>query len=210
LTDRKYTIDEVLLTHQSWIAMIRRCGGKSKNPNDRPYATVKIHPAWMDFHVFMEDVGPRLTKEHTLDRYPLKRGDYVPGNVRWAGKKAQAVNRTSTRLIEFNGETLPISYWAKRLGTQGSTILNRLTKGWDLARALTEPPSPSGFAKGRLMGKKLTAQQVESLLHKAQSGKYTLSELAREFDVGVPSVLNILCRFGVKAMKRYSKVLGAA
>lgn len=188
--------------------MVRRCHGTSNNPNDRQYSRIKVHPAWKtSFHLFMREMGPRPSSEHTLDRYPRKSGDYVPGNVRWADRSEQAVNRKSTRFLTYKGETLPTSHWAKKFGMSRSALVNRLKKGWSLDKALSELPAASGFAKGLRMGKKLTLSEVKLLLREARSGKYTMADLARRFGIGATSVLNITRRFNVQVMKRYSKVL---
>jgi hypothetical protein len=44
------------------------------------------------------------------------------------------------RLLTFNGETLNIGQWSKKLGMKNGTITNRMDSGWSVERALTTPP----------------------------------------------------------------------
>jgi hypothetical protein len=48
------------------------------------------------------------------------------------------------RELTFNGETLPISHWAQRLGISPSALTLRLQSGWPLDRALTTPKRHRG------------------------------------------------------------------
>ena len=41
----------------------------------------------------LENIGPRPSPSHSIDRYPNKAGHYAPGNLRWATKSEQALNR---------------------------------------------------------------------------------------------------------------------
>jgi len=57
---------------------------RSRNPNsaNRKYYSergVTVCDRWLQsFFNFLEDVGPRPSKEHSLDRYPNKDGNYEP------------------------------------------------------------------------------------------------------------------------------------
>lgn len=57
---------------------------------------------WLhDFAAFLEDVGPKPSPLHELDRYPNNDGNYEPGNVRWATPTEQSLNRrNNVRLDE--------------------------------------------------------------------------------------------------------------
>lgn len=45
-----------------------------------------------DFHAFFAFLGFKPSKEHSLDRIN-NGGGYVPGNVRWATKREQSINK---------------------------------------------------------------------------------------------------------------------
>lgn len=80
--------------YSSWTHMKSRCLNSSstwfKNYGGRG---ITICRRWLDsFELFLEDVGPR-PDGCTLDRYPDKNGNYEPGNVRWATRSEQALNR---------------------------------------------------------------------------------------------------------------------
>ena len=47
-----------------------------------------------DFEAFLEEVGPRPSKDMTLDRIDNNKG-YIKGNLRWADKKTQGRNRVT-------------------------------------------------------------------------------------------------------------------
>lgn len=87
--------------------------------SDKRYAHVKIDDRWKGddgFVNFCNDIGPMPTPKHTVDRYPIIRGNYEPGNVRWATMREQMQNTEKNVNIMFRGELLCISEIARRVG----------------------------------------------------------------------------------------------
>lgn len=122
-----------------WNTMIQRC----HNPKSQSYAKyggrgIQVCQRWRDsFLAFWEDMGPR-PEGLTLDRFPNNNGNYEPGNVRWATRTEQAVNRRSTKFIEHDGRTLCLQDWAKELGLSNSTTVSRwLDDGYTIAELFT-------------------------------------------------------------------------
>ena len=48
-------------------------------------------------------MGPRPSPDHSLDRYPNKKGNYEPGNCYWATGSEQARNRAPRRIANPTG-----------------------------------------------------------------------------------------------------------
>lgn len=78
-----------------WKAMKQRCHcPKDKDHHRYGGRGIIVCDRWREsFAAFLQDVGPRPSLAHSLDRYPNKDGNYEPGNVRWATAKQQANNR---------------------------------------------------------------------------------------------------------------------
>jgi hypothetical protein len=127
--------------YQTWAKMRRRC----ENPIDPVYHRygargIKVCDRWQSFAAFLEDMGPRPTPQHTIERVNND-GNYEPGNCRWADRTEQANNRRTSRILEHNGEALTVAEWARRTGLRQHTIMARIDRnGWSVERALTTPP----------------------------------------------------------------------
>ena len=79
--------------YKSWMAMRQRC------KSHHLYAgKVRISERWNDFYAFLEDMGER-PEGKSLDRFPNNKGDYEPGNCRWATQKEQIANSEQRRGI---------------------------------------------------------------------------------------------------------------
>jgi len=78
----------------SWLGMKSRCLNKNAS-NYKYYGAlgVQVCDRWREsFASFFEDMGPKPSKQHTIDRInPF--GDYEPSNCRWATKVEQSQNQ---------------------------------------------------------------------------------------------------------------------
>ena len=130
-------------TYKSWRSMIRRC----EAPGDISYPRyggrgISVCARWRDsFQAFLDDMGERPSRSQQLDRIDNE-GNYTPGNCRWATRKEQARNRRSNTMLSHDGKTMCIAAWADHLGWTQGQIHNRLSYGWSIERALTQPIKP--------------------------------------------------------------------
>lgn len=135
----------ISMEYQSWVAMISRCHGASKNElAQKTYKDkgIVVCDRWRNsFADFISDVGPRPSVKHSIDRYPNNKGNYEPGNVRWATRIEQARNMTSNVLVTHNGVTKSITEWGIENGISRSCIYNRIRYGWDAVDAITIKPN---------------------------------------------------------------------
>ncbi len=83
------------LTYSSWLSMFCRVSGKTEKLK-YSYGHVSICKRWYDFVNFLDDMGKRPSKRHTLDRINND-GNYEPSNCRWATWKQQLANRRKRR-----------------------------------------------------------------------------------------------------------------
>jgi hypothetical protein len=128
-----------------WSAMIQRC----LNPNCREYPYygargIRVCDRWLEaqgFPNFLADVGRRPAGHLSLHR-TNNDGDYAPGNVAWAERRAQAGNRRNNRILTHDGLSVSVTEWARALGMRAGTLVARLRSGWPTPRALTEPVGP--------------------------------------------------------------------
>ena len=125
--------------HNRWWSMIQRCTDK----NCKAYPAyggrgITVCERWMDFNNFLEDVGFPPSENMSLDRID-NNGNYDPGNVKWSTKSEQANNRRSNRMITCDGKTKTVAEWSRISGIPVSAIFDRISRGWEPARAVTQP-----------------------------------------------------------------------
>jgi hypothetical protein len=139
-------------TFGSWSSMVQRCTNANRSDYQRyGGAGVTVCAAWLSFDRFLEDVGPRPSKAHSIDRIDSALG-YEPGNVRWATSAEQARNRKSTRFIEHNGVVKCISDWSECLGISKCRIGYHIRLGRTLQQVIQgRPYSHDPTTKGHHM-----------------------------------------------------------
>jgi hypothetical protein len=88
---------------------------------------------------FVADMGLR-PEGRSIDRYPKQRGNYEPGNCRWATSIEQHNNERRNRNVTAFGKTLTVAAWAREFGMNKGTIYQRLDNGWEPEQALLVRP----------------------------------------------------------------------
>lgn len=132
-----------------WNGMKDRCRNKN-SPIYKYYGGrgIKVCERWMNFENFLADMGPRPSKEYSIERNDPN-GDYCPENCRWATDAEQANNRRTSRRITVSGETKTIAEWSRESGVRQSVIGFRILSGWTPYKAIFTPPTV-GPRKGQL------------------------------------------------------------
>lgn len=90
---------------------------------------------WHKFENFLADMGERPGLDYSLDRID-NRGNYEPGNCRWATEAQQQRNRTNNHMLTFDGRTLCVTDWAKEIGLDPRRLFNRIARGEPLDKVL--------------------------------------------------------------------------
>ena len=132
--------------YQEWAGMKARCYSPG-NRNFKNYGArgIAVCPEWRDdFMAFYEwaikagydDKAPRGV--YTLERKD-NNGHYCPENCCWATAAEQSQNKRNTIRLTYRGKTLTVSEWAKKTGISAARIRKRISSGWSVQRALTEP-----------------------------------------------------------------------
>lgn len=123
--------------YRAWEAMHARCYSDTCISYPHYGARgIKVCERWQSFENFLDDMGPKPSRKHSLDRKDND-GDYTPENCRWATKVEQMNNRTNSRWLEHDGKRMTLAQWARELGITEAALESRLRKGWPLERALT-------------------------------------------------------------------------
>jgi len=130
--------------HKAWSGMKYRCG------RDKHYLRIKVCERWLSFEAFYEDMGPRPSEAHSLDRINGA-GNYEPGNCRWATPVEQNSNRRTVLPVTVGGETMTASAAARLAGIRPAVFIARLRRGWSVERAMETPLLPAGVREDNRM-----------------------------------------------------------
>lgn len=126
--------------YTAWMNVKQRC----QNPKASGYRKygakgIKLCDNWQSFANFIEDMGPKPTPYHTIDRIDPSK-DYTPENCRWATQLEQQNNRSNNRRITAFGKTQTLQQWCRETGMNHKTILRRIGLAWPIEKALSVSP----------------------------------------------------------------------
>ena len=129
--------------HNAWMGMRRRCS----NPKDKRYEHyggrgIKVCDRWQSFEAFIEDMGPKPSPKHSLDRIDNE-GDYTPENCRWATHTEQMNNQRRTIMVTIGSRTQSLRNWCRELDIVSiRTARGRVERGWPADQAVLLPVDP--------------------------------------------------------------------
>jgi hypothetical protein len=118
--------------------MVQRC----TNPNNTDFPWygnrgIKVCDDWRDYLTFKAwALSNGYSEDLTIERKNTD-GDYSPNNCKWVTMTDQCNNRRSNRYLTFNGETLTVSEWCRKLNLNRNTVGTRLNRGWSVEKTLT-------------------------------------------------------------------------
>lgn len=138
----------------TWQGIRRRCRDPlGANYNRYGARGIVVCQRWYDSaEAFCSDMGYKPSRQHSIDRIDNSHGytcgrceeclaNNWPANCRWATIKEQSLNRCTTRLLTFEGETLCLADWSRRTGLSRALLTYRLRAGWSVVDILTTPAS---------------------------------------------------------------------
>lgn len=137
---RKYKTRGEFLAHESWVNIRRRClDPETVNFHKYGGRGITICERWQEsFENFFADMGERPSARHSIDRIDT-RGNYEPGNCRWATTTVQNLNRVNTKWIEIDGQQRKLWEVIQERGLEYHLVAGRLKIGWSVEKALSTP-----------------------------------------------------------------------
>lgn len=100
---------------------------------------IKVCDRWQIFENFLEDMGPRPSSQHSLEREDND-GNYEPGNVKWATRDEQHRNTRRNVTVEIAGKKMILKDAALQCGIAYQSVRYRIGIGWPVLDALHTPP----------------------------------------------------------------------
>lgn len=134
--------------HRCWVSMRSRCSNP-KVPNFMDYGGrgITVCERWNVFENFLEDMGKRPSKNHSLDRKESN-GNYEPGNCRWATQQEQTDNRRCSVVVTLMGRGQSMAAWCRELAVNYFSVMAYMKRkscrpaeaiAWALVRAAVNP-----------------------------------------------------------------------
>jgi hypothetical protein len=133
------------MSHTPIYRLYRGIHARCYNKNHKDYKTygakgIEMNDRWLGprgFINFYADMGER-PGDLTIEREDYTK-NYGPDNCKWATRTEQANNKSTNRLITYQGKTQNMTQWASEIGLKYMTIYDRKARGWTDEDTLSTP-----------------------------------------------------------------------
>ncbi len=129
--------------YKTWQRIIGKCHNPRHTRYDRYGGRGFVFDDFYrySFLNFLNEVGecPEPKDKYTIERIENDKG-YVTGNMKWIVSELQAINKSTNRIIEYQGKKLPLAVWCRDLGLVYNTVSTRLRRGLTFEQAVMENP----------------------------------------------------------------------
>lgn len=129
-----------------WNRIKRVCTDKDE-PRYKYYGGKGVKVIWNSFEEFRNDMHQSYVdhvdafgeQDTTIERID-NNGNYCKENCKWATRKEQAQNRSTSRMITYNGQTRCLKEWADIVHIPRTALWLRICRRkWSVDKALTTP-----------------------------------------------------------------------
>jgi hypothetical protein len=137
--------------YKTWCHIKTRC----YNPNDSVYSWygekgIGLQPSWINdpeaFCNYVMSLENYDKKGFSIDRIDYEKG-YEEGNLRWVDSFTQQNNKSNNHSITYNGQTLNLTQWSRKLGISQSTLSKRFQRGWSVEESFEIPSNSTNRYK---------------------------------------------------------------
>lgn len=144
-----------------WRGIKKRCLLKT-DPHYKSYGKrgIQVTTRWLKFENFRDDMYAsylehikRFGKDTSIDRINNNAG-YSKENCRWATGIEQQNNTRHNTWLTFNGETMTIAQWCRKLNIKITTLCMRIyVRKWSIEKSLVTPTLKTHELKRDKFGK---------------------------------------------------------
>lgn len=161
-------IEKVNRLYRIWCNMRYRCN-KTYTDHYARYGGrgIKVCAEWDNLNDGFKNFEA-WAKEHgyedslTIDRID-NNGNYEPDNCRWVDRKTNTRNRSVSRMLTYNGETLHIVEMAEKYGIPVTTVMGRYQNGWSAEKILLTPVKKNKERTVLFNGKNVSLRELSAL-----------------------------------------------
>ncbi len=140
--------------YHAWRMAIARC----HNPKAQAFPSygargISVCDRWRNsFRAFLEDMGPRPSPSHEIDRIDNSKG-YEPSNCRWTFRFINDRNRRNNIWVEYRGERRLLIDLCEQFKVWPDSARWRIRHGWSVERAVETPTRRKASSRGIIIAK---------------------------------------------------------